>query len=265
MDVNLTRYIEYCRGINIADEAIMQTLLKAGWKEDTVTQALNSKDKKPKKKIVINLTMWTGPMLLAFFILVETIIYSSLYFDRINTRAITEAIGGAAALMIGVSFALSSMSYYFDFLDNKLAYRKEIGLTGYYFALTYAILLVITRPQTYFFGFFGNLISWDFILGLLAMAILTAMAIVSINKVMMKVTPLVARKILRLGYFAYFLLILRAIIVEHETWLEWFATYNGLPPARLLISFFASFVIILRIMMALSLYLKKDRKAEPVA
>lgn len=258
MDVNLSTYISFCRGKGFSDEAIKDALIKANWKEEIVNEAL-AKPANPAKKS-INLKMWTGPIFLAITLLLSTNIYNFFYFGQITTKSIVEATAGAAALMIGISYSLSSMSFYFNFLDSKLAYRKEIGLIGYYLAVTYALLLTVTVPQKYLTGFSKNLVSADFILGLSALGILTAMAIVSNNKIMVKVTPAVTRKILRFGYVAYFLLILRAIILERPAWVNWAANLDGLPPARLIVTLFASFVIILRIFMAIKIYIKEHKK-----
>lgn len=264
MDISLVRYIEYCTKKGIPRETIKQSLIKAGWKETIVDQALATFSTQPTQhKPTKSLKMWIGPLILALVLLAFTNIYNFFYFGSLTTRSMVEATAAAAALMIGISFSLSSMSYYFDFLDSKIAFRKEIGLIGYYLALAYAILLAINRPEMYISGFFKNLLTADIILGLSAMTILTAMALVSINKVMMKITPAVGKKVLRLGYVAYFLLILRAIILERETWLSWFTNYDGLPPARLLVSFFAGFVIILRLMMAISIFTRDRRKTKP--
>lgn len=266
MDVNLIHYISYCTKIGISPEVIKKSLISAGWKESTIEEALKSQTVQPAtKKSSINLKLWTGPVILSAVLLIFTNSYNFFYFGSFTTKSIVEAIAGAAAILIGISFSLSSMSYYFNFLDTKLAYRKEIGLLGYYLAVTYSVLLMITVPERYLNGFSTHILSWDFILGLSALAILTAMALVSVNKIMMKVTPAVGRKILRFGYVAYFLLIVRAIILEHDIWLSWIANYNGLPPARLLVTFFSSFVIILRIMMAIGIFTRAREKTKTPA
>ncbi len=258
MDINLQSYIDHCTQKGISKEKIKESLVKAGWKEDTVQSALNVST--PQTKHSINLKMWTMPICLALILLAFTNTYNFLYFGAFTTKSMVEATAGAAAFFIGISFSLSSMSYYFNFLDNKLAYRKEIGLIGYYLAVIYSVLLALTNQDKYVTGFAANLISWDFILGLSAMTILTAMALVSVNKIMIMVTPTVARKILRFGYVAYFLLIVRAVILEQETWLKWFANMDSVPPARILVSAFATFVIILRITMAISIFIKEHKK-----
>jgi DMSO/TMAO reductase YedYZ heme-binding membrane subunit len=151
------------------------------------------------------------------------------------------------------------MSYYFNFLDHELAYRKNLGLTGYFLALLYSFSLLFINPERYFSGFFENLISYDFILGLGAMGILTLMAVVSNNFVMRKIGAHAWRVILRLGYVAYFLLILRAVVLEGDSWLFWFQSLDNLPPPRLLISIFAVIVIALRVSMEISLRSKNLR------
>lgn len=265
MDINLQTYIDHCTQKGISKEKIKESLVKAGWREETVQSALNVSPPQTATKPSINLKLWIGPIVLALILLVFTNAYNFIYFAGFTTKSAVEATAGAAAFLIGISFSLSSMSYYFNFLDNKLAYRKEIGLIGYFLAVLYSVLLAVTNQDKYITNFSSNLFSWDFILGLTAMTILTSMAIVSINKIMIKVTPAVARKVLRFGYVAYFLLIVRAVILEHETWLNWFANMNSVPPARFLVTTFATFIIILRITMAISIFLKEHKKQSAVS
>lgn len=174
---------------------------------------------------------------------------------------LSKAVAGTGGFLIGFSFILSSMCYYFDFLDKKIGYRKFLGVTGYYFALTYAILLLFVNPNRYFYGFFENLATPDFILGLTALAILTIMAAVSNNKAMLAIGPKRWRTILRFGYIAYGLLVLRAFFVDGEQWIAWVATMDQVPPPRLVLTVFACIVIGLRISVPVHKKYIEDKQA----
>jgi len=164
--------------------------------------------------------------------------------------------------MIGLSFALSGIGYYFDFLDKKIAYRKYFGLVGFWLALAYSVLLLFVDPEKYFYGFFDHLGSAEVLLGLGAMGILTAMALISNPWGIKKIGAKRWKGVLHLGYLAYGFLIIRAYILEHGAWGEWISDPNGLPPPRLVVSLFAVAVIVFRGSISISLYRK--RKNTPI-
>lgn len=175
------------------------------------------------------------------------VIYTTVYNSAFNLPAFSQALAGTAAVLIGLSFAMSGFVYYFDFLDTRLAYRKYLGLTGFWLALGYSLSLCLTNPDRYFFHFFEYANTADVRLGLLAMAIYTFMALISNNRAIKKLGPRTWRYCLRLGYLAYALLIIRAYIMEQDLWTGWWQSPQGsLPPPRLIITLFALAVILFR-------------------
>jgi len=201
--------------------------------------------------------MWFASLSLTgvFFVLLS--LYTYFYNDQAyNLTALSQATASIAALMIGLSFAMSGLTYYFDFLDSKLAYRKYFGLAGYYLALLYIFSLLLLEPKRYFFGFFDNIVSADFLLGLSAMAILSFVALISNSWGIKKLGPH-WRPSQRLGYLAYALLIVRAVVIEWDVWIEWWENFAGLPPPRLLISIFALLVILFRGSMIVPQFLRQ--------
>lgn len=251
-------------------EQIRQALINVGWNIENVNNAFATLDisgglaTSPGSQTAdvssnIAFKMKAVPILVALILLVIFNAYAFFWQSEFSLFTLSVAFAGTAAFCIGFSFALSAMSYYFNFLDHEIAYRKNLGLVGYFLALIYSFLLLFVNPERYFYGFFENLISFDFILGLLAMGILTLMAIVSNNFVMRKIGAHTWRFILRLGYVAYFLLILRAFILEGEEWFLWLQRFDNLPPPRLLVSIFAAFVIVLRMSMEFSMRSKRRK------
>lgn len=179
--------------------------------------------------------------------------YVFVYFGSFTLVAVSLIFAATGAVLIGSSFALSGIGYYFNFLDKEVYERKYLGLLGYFFALTYTFMLPFVNPELYWYGIPKNLFSADYILGIGAMLILTMMAIISNKSMMLKVGPQRWRKLLRLGYVAYAMLIARAIVVEGRVWYVWFFELSmSLPPPRLLISIFAALVILLRISVGIS-------------
>lgn len=266
--VRVSSYIRENLARGYSKEQIRQALINVGWNIETVGKAFAYLDESgelvtsagPQTAVSssnVAFKMKAVPILVALILLVIFNVYAFFLQNEFSIFTLSVGFAAAAAFCIGFSFALSGMSYYFNFLDREIAYRKNLGLVGYFLALIYSFLLLIVNPERYFFGFFENILSADFILGLLAMGILSLMAIVSNNFVMRKIGAHAWRFILRLGYFAYFLLILRAVILEGEDWFSWLQRFDSLPPPRLLVSIFAAFVIALRISMEFSMRSKR--------
>ena len=78
---------------------------------------------------------WPGAIKFGSIICFTLIIYTWLYNSAFNLISFSQAVAGAAGILIGSSLALSGMGYFFDFLDSKVAYRKQLGLLGFWLAL----------------------------------------------------------------------------------------------------------------------------------
>lgn len=205
---------------------------------------------------------WKHSLLFGGLVFALLLVYTVIYNHALTILAVSQAVAGSAAVMIGSSFAISGFSYYFDFLDKKICYRKYIGLIGFFLAFLYAVLLLFINPKRYFYGFFDNFFSADFILGLTALGILAFMAIISNNAIMQKMGPKNWRRGLRLGYIAYALLVIRGYLFEKAAWFAWLNDPKGLPPPRLVVSVFAVLVICLRLSMIISELFKKRTPSE---
>jgi len=208
--------------------------------------------------------MWRTSIYVGCVVAAVFILYTYIYEGGFSLVGVSKAVAGTAAVMIGLSFALSGIGYYFDFLDKKIAYRKYFGLVGFWLALAYSVLLLFVDPEKYFYGFFDHLGSAEVLLGLGAMCILTAMTIVSNPWGIKRLGAARWRRILHLGYLAYAFLIIRAYILEHTVWGDWIAVPSGLPPPRLVVTIFAVAVIAFRGSMIISVFLKR-RHASIVA
>jgi hypothetical protein len=192
--------------------------------------------------------MWRVSWLLAFGIFDLFLVYVFFLDGSLSILSSwSKAVAGTSAVLLGMSLSLSSFGYYFDFLDKHILYRKYLGLTGFWLALLYSVILLFVNPARYFYGFFDNLGTADFVLGLSAMAIFTLMALVSNNRAMQWIGPALWRQILGLGYVAYALLVIRALFIEGDQWIKWWEVGSGLPPARLVISVLAVAVLLFRL------------------
>lgn len=199
---------------------------------------------------------WRNSLIFSVVVWCFALGYAYLYRSTLNLAAYSEALAFTGGILFGCSFGLSIMSYFFDFLDTKLVYRKQIGLIGYFFALGHAISLLFRFPAVYIESFPNWLTNPEAILGLTAMAIFTMMALIS-NKTGTRLTGRYFRPLLRLGYLAYALLIVRAWLIMNTSWLKWWEVPTGVMPPRMALSIFASTVILLRVFMEIRLRMKR--------
>ena len=194
---------------------------------------------------------------LVFFIL---LIFTFIQLDKVFSFVqISKALSATGALFIGASFSMSWLCYYFDFVDDKIHYRKHLGLVGYFYILAYCLSLLIVDPERYLFGFKENFWTADFILGLVSMTMFTFMALISHKKAIVILGAKRWRKAFRVGFLAWFLLVVRAYILEKEIWLEWLATFDGFIPPRLFLSFFVIFILSMRLSIEFSKMIKKQQ------
>ncbi|HLD27110.1 MAG TPA: hypothetical protein VJB63_04110 [Patescibacteria group bacterium] len=191
-------------------------------------------------------TLWIHSFLCAAIIYILLVEYLLIQNKYLTVSFLNEALAGTASIMIGTSFAFSGFCYYFDFLDRKIAYRKYFGLVGFWGALLYAIILAILHPQKYIFGLSYYFWSVDIIFGGIALGIFAVMAIISTRSMMMRLGVHTWRRILRMGYLALVLLIIRAVVVESALWRLWFVHPYELPPLRLVGTVFSVIVLLFR-------------------
>lgn len=206
------------------------------------------------------LGLWLRSLLTAMIFYGIGVLYIPLYRGVFDLHGMSEALAFAGGILLGSSFALSGMSYFFNFLDSKLKYRKSLGLLGYYLAFGYSLTLIFRFPDQYWRNLLTTIWEPQALLGLSAMAILSISAIASTNWATRKL-GVYFRPVLRTGYIAYALLITRAILVEGDIWMSWIVKLDTLPPPRLLLSIFAFYVIVLRIFLEISIRLSKSSTA----
>lgn len=158
---------------------------------------------------------------------------------------LNKSAADTAIILIGLSMLISSVSYYFNFLDWTVAYRKHLGLIGFAFALAHLLLS---------WGVFLNLFKlttweqgrmWPALTGAVALLIFTGMALVS-NTVAARVFGKAWRSILRFGYVAVGLVLLHVILLRSARWLSWYQGGMKTPPSLSLLA--AGFMLVVLVM-----------------
>ncbi len=156
-------------------------------------------------------------------------------------------LAATAGFMLATSFSASSFSYFFGWPNMRDGYQKQIGVTAFWLCFFYCIGLLIVEPEIYFYGFWDNLATPNFILGLSAMTIFGLMVGINSGPIAPYVSWDTIRLFLNLGFFGYGILVMRAIFLEFPLWVEWMTTFSGLPTNRFILSMLAVTVLLMRL------------------
>ncbi len=161
---------------------------------------------------------------------------------------LNQAFANAGMVIIGLSFALSGLCYFWDFVDTKIIYRKHLGLVGFWLIVAHGVI-TLGLPEFPLAAFFlpENIIAFLAAVG--ATLILIMMALISNQVAVRELGGKRWRALLRLGYLAYIFGIIHMAIKKYPVWSDWAITgaSSGMPPISLLVVFFAICVLSLRL------------------
>lgn len=183
-----------------------------------------------------------------------TAVYASLSMWYLMTvHGMTPSIGFLSSLtsatggfLLATSFSASSLSYFTGWPNMRWGYQKQIGVVAFWACVAYCLTLLVGQPDIYYYGFWDNLNTPNFILGLSAMGIFGLMVFLNSHFVAPHLNWSTIKLFLNLGFLGYAFLVMRAIFLEWPLWTEWFATLAGPPTNRFLLSSLAITVLLLR-------------------
>lgn len=194
-----------------------------------------------------------------------------------------KALAETAMLLIGCSFALSGLCYFFDVFDTKIIYRKHLGLVGFAFALAHGGLSLFyylghapagsdgsgAFELEHVWQYPGFTLSnlWAFTAALAAMLIFLMMAAISNAYALHELGGRRWRFLLRIGYLAYFLAVIHFSIKNIPAWIAALgrSPEPSLPPLNFIIFCFAFFVFGLRLALWWVLRIQEAAPASPSA
>lgn len=215
-------------------------------------------------------TLWFSGMMLAFCAW-----YLSITEPGTLPVIINKALADGAMILIGLSFALSGLCYFWDFLDRLIIYRKYLGLAGFAFGLAHAIMSLVFylwwKPR----GYETNPIfvldhQWDFgvllvsnlyafAAALVALAIFIMMAAISNRYAIEELGGIWWRRLLRVGYLAYVSATIHFFIKNFPDWRTMFEmSVTVLPPMNFMIFLLVCGVIALRLALTIAIWQKKQ-------
>ena len=175
---------------------------------------------------------------------------------------LNKSVADTSIILMGFSMLLSSICYFWNFLDNKIIYRKYLGLIGFAFAIThvvlsYSALLNLFNPETWQKG-----AMWPAFTAAIATGIFTIMALISNQYAARELGGRVWRGILRTGYIAMILVWLHVVLLKSGRWITWWEGGRQTPPSMsLLVTIFITIVVLMRIALWWSL---RKNKIQPV-
>src|SRR5438128_2547173 len=86
------------------------------------------------------LTHFTSTTIFSFFLFDLFFFYNWLLFRNLSTTLISQAAADTAIILIGLSFVLSGLSHFWPFFRRFIGYRRFMGISGFSFAASHAIL-----------------------------------------------------------------------------------------------------------------------------
>jgi DMSO/TMAO reductase YedYZ heme-binding membrane subunit len=205
--------------------------------------------------------------------------YLSLTEPESSIVTTNKALADTAMILIGLSFALSGLCYFWNFVDTKIIYRKYLGLSGFAFGLAHgvmsAIFYFVWKPRGYEnnpifivghqwdFGAFLVPNQYAFFSAVIAISIFTMMAVISNQYAVHELGGIWWRRLLRVGYLAYIFATIHFAIKNIPEWRLMMKTPEfELPPLNFWVFLLVCGVIGLRL--ALWHSLRKKAKLAPV-
>jgi DMSO/TMAO reductase YedYZ heme-binding membrane subunit len=204
--------------------------------------------------------LWRDIIIYSLFILIITCLYYFAQRGRFSFSTLNSAFGDVSILLIGLSFALSGICYYWNFADHFIIYRKQLGVVGFSYAMIHGLISLFfleeARPILLYYLQSENVLA--FTSAVVALLIYAGMVIVSTKYVIHQIGGAMWRKLLRVGYIAYFLSVLHFGLQSYPYWVRWLSgkSTNMLPSFGLITFLFGVAVLFLRIFLWFSL-LKK--------
>ena len=201
---------------------------------------------------------WVFAIIFSVFIFFAASLYLFIWRRPYNLASANKALADSSVILIGVSFALSGLCYFWDFVDTKIIYRKHLGVIGFLFAFLHIIISVFFLPQNFTFPkwIFENKIAFDF--GVLAFIIFLLMALISNRYSVMKLGGKKWRLVLRYSGFIAFLAVAAHIFaLKYKYWLKWLADWKSSLPSLSMIVFV---IIIAIFILRFSLFVAEKKK-----
>lgn len=201
--------------------------------------------------------VWRRVFVFSLVVLVMVFAYQWLDTGKASLRTWNKSYADGGMILIGLSFVLSSICYFWNFADTKIIYRKDLGMAGFYMVLVHGLYSMFLNSHTKWYEYFNqsNLLSVTFALG--SIVIFAIMALNSNKFAVHELGGKNWRRVLRTGYIAYIFALVHTGLQVSDEWIVWVRTW-GLPPLSMVVVAFGVLVILLRIILFFALLGKKE-------
>lgn len=176
-------------------------------------------------------------------------LYLNLYYSTFSWKIANKAFAHTGFILIGISFMLSSLCYFWNFADRYIMYRKHLGLVGFAYVVIHTFVTLVTLSHYFPFpSYFLNRINlFPFIAAVIALIILIFMAAISNRYAIGELGGKNWKLALRTGYIAYVFSIIHFGLKTYPGWIYWLSGQGKLPPLDLIVVLFGVLVILMRL------------------
>lgn len=209
-------------------------------------------------------SLWVLVFALAYAI-VRYNIARDVPYDQLPLYIGNKAMAMGTVIIIGLSFALGPLAHFWPGTFTRFTpLKKSYGLIGFAVAAVHAIMSLILLSPAYYSRLYlasGKLTAngeLTMLLGILAFVVFATVAATSLPGVASTMQPDQWKRMMRLGYLAYFLVLLHVGIMGWGGWWRASSWQWGLAS----ISLVSCFVIV--VVMCLRLFVAGSKK-EPTA
>ena len=207
---------------------------------------------------------WRKSTIIFFIIFVFTFAYALLRYnvvrnvsiDQIPLYIANKAISLTATIMIGFSFLLGPLTRFWPKkFEHKLYLRKYLGVYGFGIAALHAIMSLAIFSPSYYSRYFNETTGkmtfggeTAILMGIFAFLVFAAIAVTSLPSVEEKMHPDQWKFVQRLGYLAFFFVLLHVAVLGYKGWLNSESYSYGLISISLITALFIIFVFVMRIL-----------------
>lgn len=193
------------------------------------------------------LKTWIVPLIVGLILLGASVFYIQLATGVITPSALNQGLAITSLVLLSFVLLLGPFSRVYDRFDVLLHHRKNLGFSAFATALVHVYLTLFPLARSGPLGFIKArpLSAYP---GLAAIALFLFLFVISIEKVKVK---LHIDRWWKLQYWgarlAFIAILVHFVVLKQAGWVRWFFTPTGLPPAGLLASLVAVFVVLVRV------------------
>ncbi len=183
--------------------------------------------------------------LFSVYLLFIVFAYNFMQMEQLTLRVWNRSFADAGMFLIGISFALSGLCYFYNFVDSKILYRRDLGLNGFYLIALHGLYSFLLNKHIAWHDYLEKDRLLAFIPAVIALLIFFCMALISNKYAAKKLGSERWKTFLRIGYIAYILGAIHSGFWSYEDWQMWFGDAS-LPPITLVITAFVGLVVLIR-------------------